>query len=170
MHCPVCRSDVDQGKTCDRCDSVHHGVCWEFVGHCAIYGCYQEKSDSPVSLLSQVDPDLADDVEADLIRLFGPNELVEVCDEIDGHRSPSLPRRRGGGRGIRNRHPPSASIGKIMLQSFVTFIAGVLGVATVMCVTDIVILLPWWLVTPVAYSLGFTVIALTVEDGGQNAE
>lgn len=39
-HCPICLSTLtDPLVRCPRCRSPHHRQCWEYLGHCATYGC-----------------------------------------------------------------------------------------------------------------------------------
>jgi hypothetical protein len=39
--CPVCAAPitVDEARPCPRCETPHHGECWDYVGGCAIFGC-----------------------------------------------------------------------------------------------------------------------------------
>lgn len=38
--CPVCRCALgDDARLCVSCGAPHHHDCWEYIGHCAIYGC-----------------------------------------------------------------------------------------------------------------------------------
>ena len=42
MRCPVCASPFrpDEAiRRCERCDTPHHVDCWDYVGHCAVFGC-----------------------------------------------------------------------------------------------------------------------------------
>jgi len=41
--CPVCATAL-QGEVvdCERCGTPHHAECFQYVGHCAIFGCHQE--------------------------------------------------------------------------------------------------------------------------------
>ncbi len=41
--CPVCRSSLSgELINCDKCSTPHHKECWDYIGHCAIFGCYQD--------------------------------------------------------------------------------------------------------------------------------
>ncbi len=38
--CPICTTPLrDPIVRCRRCSSPHHQDCWEYLGHCATYGC-----------------------------------------------------------------------------------------------------------------------------------
>lgn len=38
--CPVCAEGVEgEGRRCERCETLHHADCWDYLGHCAIFGC-----------------------------------------------------------------------------------------------------------------------------------
>lgn len=41
IQCPVCAGAITEAtpRTCPRCDTPHHGDCWDYVGGCAIFGC-----------------------------------------------------------------------------------------------------------------------------------
>ena len=42
--CPVCGSELnDEVITCHDCQTPHHKECWDYVGHCAIFGCHQSE-------------------------------------------------------------------------------------------------------------------------------
>ena len=41
-NCPVCGSQLEGEITsCHDCQTPHHKECWDYVGHCAIFGCHQ---------------------------------------------------------------------------------------------------------------------------------
>ncbi|HLY11423.1 MAG TPA: RING finger protein [Planctomycetota bacterium] len=38
--CPICAAGLREPLVrCDRCRSPHHRECWDYLGHCATYGC-----------------------------------------------------------------------------------------------------------------------------------
>jgi hypothetical protein len=39
--CKVCGEPIDESEivVCASCNTPHHRDCWEYVGHCSIYGC-----------------------------------------------------------------------------------------------------------------------------------
>ena len=40
MRCGVCGDELAAGViACSTCETPHHLSCWEFVGHCSVYGC-----------------------------------------------------------------------------------------------------------------------------------
>ena len=43
--CPVCSSGVlGPSVRCGECDVRYHKACWDYVGKCAIYGCWKAPS------------------------------------------------------------------------------------------------------------------------------
>jgi hypothetical protein len=39
-HCPICTTTLAEPLVrCPRCRSPHHRQCWDYLGHCATYGC-----------------------------------------------------------------------------------------------------------------------------------
>ncbi|MBI3073651.1 MAG: hypothetical protein HYY84_16185 [Deltaproteobacteria bacterium] len=40
LRCGVCGDELAAGViACATCETLHHLSCWEFVGHCSVYGC-----------------------------------------------------------------------------------------------------------------------------------
>ena len=43
-NCPVCGGELSfEVITCQDCHTPHHKECWDYVGHCAIFGCHQSE-------------------------------------------------------------------------------------------------------------------------------
>ena len=48
--CPVCGQAVaDNPRLCPRCETPHHGDCWEYTGGCAIFGCVKGELRKPIA-------------------------------------------------------------------------------------------------------------------------
>ncbi len=46
--CQICSEDITTDMVfCRRCKTPHHVECWEYLGHCAVYGCGEKRCVAP---------------------------------------------------------------------------------------------------------------------------